>query len=175
MHASKKFLKYYTEYYDKIYRYIFFRSYENEDLAKDLTSETFLKAFEKFDSYDPEKGFSPWIYAIARNCVIDYFRKHKGKETDLEEAESVEDRGRTPDQTEYNFKQDALLKEVNKLPENARELILLKYFNDYSNKEIEAITGLNSATLRTRLHRAIKLLRTKVPATLLVLLLFVSY
>ncbi len=173
---SVQFLSYYNQFYDKIYRYLYFRSYEDPELAQDLTSETFLKAFEKMDTFDPERNFSSWIYAIARNCLIDHFRKKGTKaETTIEDyVDTIDSGDDVSEQVHKDLQKDQLLKEANTLPEKYREVILLKYFNDYSNEEITEILDINANTLRVTLHRAIKMLRDKVPPLILCLLTFLQ-
>lgn len=170
MHSDKTFLKYYLQYYEKIYRYLYFRAYEQKELTEDLTSETFLKAFEKFDTYDPERNFGSWIYTIARNCLIDHMRKHPLiKEVPLPEEDDhpLDAPTQSWTHTDENLTRSIILKSVEKLPENLREVVLLKYFNDYNNQEIEVLLGLNPSTLRVQLHRAKDLLRSTLPPDLL--------
>ncbi len=172
--SNAQFLKYYWEYHEKIYRYLFFRAYEDRALAEDLTSETFLKAFEKLDTFDSDQKFSAWLYAIARNTLIDYFRKNK-RNTEMSLDDHEQDfvaSENLVDQLNQKLTRQQLLKAVQKLPENLREVVLLKYFNDYKNSEIEELLALNPNTLRTHLHRAIKQLQTFVPLTLLSVILF---
>ena len=175
--SHAQFLKYYWEYHEKIYRYLFFRSYEDRELAEDLTSETFLKAFEKLDTFNPEKKFSSWLYAIARTALSDHFGKN-AKNT----AVSIESYENTlaadidlEKQLDNKLTRKQLLKYVHQLPENLQEAVLLKYFNDYKNAEIESMLDLNPNTLRTHLHRAIKQLQALIPLTILSYFLFIPF
>jgi RNA polymerase sigma-70 factor (ECF subfamily) len=174
--SSPEFLSYYVQYYDKIYRYLYFRSYEDPELAQDLTSETFLKAFEKLDTFNPEFNFSTWLYAIARNTLVDHFRKKSTKlDTSIEDyIEIIPSTDDIPNQLDKDLKKDTLLKQAHTLPEKYREIILLKYFNDYSNEEISEMLDLNTNTIRVTLHRAIKMLREKMPPLLLISLIIFS-
>ena len=72
-----KYIKFYNENKDKIFSYFYYNLNQNTELSEDLTSETFLKGFEKFDTYNEEYQFSTWIFTIARNLLIDFFRKKK--------------------------------------------------------------------------------------------------
>ncbi len=83
-----KFKHYYKEYFDKIYRYIYFRVGRDKDLAEDLTSEVMLKAYENFDSFDPLKSFSTWIYSIAHNYLVDFYKKKRIEQVDLEDSKN---------------------------------------------------------------------------------------
>ncbi len=174
MNADTMFLKYYFQYYEKIYHYLYFRLHEDKSLAEDLTSETFLKAFEKFNTYDQDRSFGSWIYAIARNCLIDYVRKHPlDQEVSLpdEKEQPINSDNKTWTRTDQLLTRTTLLQGVFTLPENLQELIMLKYFNDYTNKEIEDLLNINPNTLRVQLHRATKMLQSCIPPNLLGLLL----
>lgn len=165
-----QFLTYYWEYHEKIYRYIYFRSYEDRELSEDLTSETFLKAFEKLDTFNPEHSFSAWVYTIARNTLIDHFRKHaKHTTVSIEPFEnSFASDIDLETQLDNKLTREQLLQYIDQLPEDLREPVLLKYFNDYKNSEIQEILDINPNTLRVHLHRAIKKLQSSIPSTILI-------
>lgn len=171
-----KFLTYYQEYHQKIYRYLYFRTYEDRELAEDLTSDTFLKAFEKLESYNPEYSFSAWIYTIARNSLIDHVRKNSSIQNyDIEDYENYlgteEDFSSKLDREKD---QGQILLHIKKLPPTHQEIVLLKYFNDYTNEEIQNTLDLNPNTLRVNLHRALKKLKELIPAAMLSYFLLIS-
>ena len=69
--------KVYTEYKEKVMRYML-KKVQNPHDAEDLTSEVFLKVFKSIESFDENKAsISTWIYTVARNTVIDYYRTRK--------------------------------------------------------------------------------------------------
>lgn len=172
------FLKYYLQYYEKIYRYLYFRAYENKSLAEDLTSETFLKALEKFETFDREKGFSSWIYAIARNCLIDYVRKQKNRGGEVSLEDQLEflcrEEGEMLEAIDAQFARKKILESLKNLSEKQRELILLKYFDQLENKEIVQMLGIDATTLRVQQHRALKKLKTLLPPTFFIFLFIIS-
>lgn len=174
--SSLKFLSYYNEYYDKIYRYLYYRSNNDHQVAEDLASETFLKAFEKKDSYDTAKPFSAWIYTIAHNCLIDSYRhndkyKHNSIEENEIDLESQEDVAAGVNQ---KLTHNQILHSIKKLPEKFQEILILKYFNHYTNKEIEAMLDLNPNTLRTNIHRATAMLREFIPPLTIVFISLIT-
>ncbi len=78
MARNRFFIKKYKKYKDKIYNYFWYRVNFNEEIAEDLCSEAFLRAFDKFDVFDKEREFQPWIYAIAKNWGhTEYYRHEK--------------------------------------------------------------------------------------------------
>ncbi len=67
----------YEEFFPKIYNYIYYQI-NNNAVCDDLVSSVFMKVVENIDKFDEQKAsFSTWIYTIARNTVIDYYRKAK--------------------------------------------------------------------------------------------------
>jgi RNA polymerase sigma-70 factor (ECF subfamily) len=78
----------YDLYVKKIYSYFFFRT-SSKEISEDLTSICFTKAFEKIHQVDPKKGaFRSWLYQIAKNTLVDYFRSHKAT-AELSETENL--------------------------------------------------------------------------------------
>src|SRR6056297_1297796 len=73
----KHFLGFYKQYSNKIYNYFFYRVNFNDEVAEDLTSEVFLKAYKHFDSFDQSQSFQAWIFSIAHNHLANYYRDSK--------------------------------------------------------------------------------------------------
>jgi RNA polymerase sigma-70 factor (ECF subfamily) len=69
------FSELYETYFDKIYKFVFLKTYDKE-LAQDITSETFLKALDKINTFknNKESSFNAWIYRIAYNLIIDDYK-----------------------------------------------------------------------------------------------------
>jgi len=158
-----KFRKLYKEFLNPIYNFVFYRTGKNHALAEDLVSEIFLKAYEKFESFNPKTAsFRSWIYSIARNHIIDYYRVSK-PEVSLDEISDVI--GETQN---YNKKiaHKKLITNVksklNDLPEAYKDIIILKYFRDLDNKEIGAILDKEPGAVRVTIHRAISALKKKL-------------
>ena len=152
----------YDLYIDQIYRYIAFRV-SDED-KEDLTELAFLKAWESIREY--RKGASPfssWLFKIAHNIIVDYYRVTQARRqatTELTEtvAETRRDYAasdRVHRRIEREFVQDALAK----LPEDYKNILILKYINDLSYEEIEPILERGYAALRILQYRALKALK----------------
>lgn len=148
----------YEDFFPKIYNYIYYQI-NNNDVCDDLVSSVFMKVVKDIDKFDEQKSsFSTWIYIIARNTVIDYYRKAK-RESDIEEyADSVrysfsfEDTYRVYTE-EYRGSTEALIAILN---EKERPVIYLRYFEGLSFTEIGSRLGKNSSTVRTLHERALK-------------------
>ena len=156
MSKSKLFLKYYKEYKDKVYNYFLYRLSFNKSLAEDLSSEVFLRAFDKFESFEEDRSFQAWVYAIARNCLYNYYRTCN-REVELDQALNlyVEDYGEIAN----NLESERILKKIKKLDIYNREVLLLRYVDELSNGEIAEVLNKNEGAIRTQISRALKILK----------------
>jgi len=158
---AEEFGRLYEIYLPKIYQYARYRV-ANREAAEDLTSDIFNKALDAFKSFNPEKAaFSTWIFSIARNTIIDYYRKH-AKESKVMRSPEPEN-AFSPDSPEEKLSRSEeiarLLQYIQKLNENERELISLKFSGGITNREIARVTGLSESNVGTILCRAIRKLR----------------
>ena len=150
----------YRESFQKVYNYAYYRLLDPA-LAEDLTSIAFIKAVENFDRYDPSKAkFSTWVTRIAHNAIVDYYRTRKPTSTldDLgaNEPSCVDD---YPELDEHAKEVVRLLEYIS---EEDREIVYLKYNEEKSNVEIAQILDMNPSTVATRLHRALATMRKHV-------------
>lgn len=159
-----KFLKRYNEFYTKILNYIYYRSGQDLVLAEDLTQEVFLKALEKYDTYDESRAFQAWLYTIARNHLTDFYRKRKERISyDLLEnvLTTNEDLPQKLDRNETVRKVVELLP---RLTPDEQELITLKYIQELETEEIADIIGKKPNAIYVGIHRAVKKLRQLINA-----------
>ncbi|PJA46106.1 hypothetical protein CO173_03640 [Candidatus Uhrbacteria bacterium CG_4_9_14_3_um_filter_41_35] len=152
------FRQFYELHFQNVYRFVFFRVYQNRDVAEDLTSEIFMRALKAFETYDPAKSEKAWIMTIARNHLINYYRDKK-ETSDLDEiafqVQGID--GNELEDTNDTIReiQSGLLE----LEENDRELIELKYIQGYRYKEIANIVGKTPGAVRVETFRAMKKLK----------------
>jgi RNA polymerase sigma-70 factor (ECF subfamily) len=153
------FARLYNLFLEKIYRFIFYLT-NNEDAAYDITQDTFLRAWRSLPKYDKKRGaFSTFLYAIARNLVIDNQRKRISISLDLVGAVKYEeDFEEDIDAKERSVKVRKILKT---LPPFDRELVILRYFEDMSFKKIAKIVGKEEGAVRVRVFRILKNLKEK--------------
>lgn len=124
----------FTTYHERIVHYIE-RKVSNHFVAEDLASDVMLKVYSKLDEYDENKAsISTWIYTIANNRVIDYYRTNHV-------AEDIADSDYSSD---FSVEEDIISKEslgelaeaLKKLPERERDIIILHYYDNLNLKEI---------------------------------------
>ncbi|MBN2075597.1 MAG: sigma-70 family RNA polymerase sigma factor [Dehalococcoidales bacterium] len=159
--SAEEFGRLYEIYLTKIYQYTRYRVGDKET-AEDLTSDIFRKALDGFKRFDSGKAsFSTWIFSIARNTIIDYYRKH-AKESKVA-RDSEPENSLSPDSPEEKLsrsEETARLHEcIAKLNDNEQELISLKFSSGMTNREIARITDFSESNVGTVLCRAIRKLR----------------
>ncbi|MGE3279116.1 MAG: RNA polymerase sigma factor [Candidatus Altimarinota bacterium] len=157
-----EFEAYYDQYKHKIYSYLYYRSGRNKELAEDLTSEVFMKALEKFESYKPDSSFQSWVYAIAHNHLVDHFRKDKGAKVDLDEVENIlESDGDARSSLMKRVASEEVQELLSYLSDEEREIVLLRYQQELPMQDIADIVGMPDSTVRVVIHRALAKLRKR--------------
>lgn len=150
----------YSIYLDRIYRYVVYQV-DDKMIAEDLTEETFIKAWEAIGKYKWKgQPFSAWLYRIAHNQVIDYFRTTRRDLTLKEElpAEAAE-----PEQeAEEKLGQQEMIKAISYLPAQQKQVIILKFIEGLDNPEIAQIMGKSQGAVRVMQMRALAALRQKL-------------
>lgn len=148
----------YQKYFQKIFRYCKFNT-KNEELAKDICQESFVKAYKKLQDFktDGQWSIQAFLFTIARNLIIDHSRKKK--ESSIEEYENLESSENLYDNFEKKetiFKVRSVLA---KLDDIERQIILLRYFEEMSAHEVAKIIGINDGALRVRTYRVMQKLK----------------
>jgi len=134
--------------------------------AEDLTQEVLLKLFRTAGRFDPRRSVRPWMYRIARNAVIDHVRTRK-LAASLDEVIEISGEpasgAPTPAESFMGARDLANVAEaLGKLPAKYREVLLLRYMEHFSYKDISAALGKSVAAVESRLHRGKQLLRKLV-------------
>ena len=159
---AESFGSLYEQYLPKIFQYVSYRV-GDRITAEDLTSDIFNKALTNFTKYDSRKAaFSTWIYSIARNTVIDYYRKRSNEQKlRNKEAESGAIAFSASPEEELSRSEEArkLHDCLSLLKPTEQELISLKFSGEMTNREISRITGLSESNVGTILCRAMRKLR----------------
>ncbi len=118
-------------------------------LAADATQQTFIKAWRAATTYDPERDFGPWIYAIARRTAIDIYRK-QSRSTPSDDL----DVAILPPGLETVWEVFEVRGAVDKLPDEERLVVKLSHFDGYTHVEIAEQLGIPVGTVKSRSHRA---------------------
>jgi len=173
MDANEPFIKIYDDFSDKIFRFIYYKTCHRET-AEDIMSQTFLKAMEKWTLYNANKGtVSAWLYGIARNLIIDHYRKQQKwgyfkNICDIWDLPSDEDILRQLTEEEQK---EELYKALNQLPSKQREIIMLRLWEDMPYREISEIMSRSESACKMLFSRSIGKLKLSMDSSLLFQLL----
>jgi len=157
------FARIYDYFIDQIYRYVYYRV-QSEDV-EDIVETVFLKVWENLKQYKPQqKSFSAWVFRIAHNLIIDHYRASKDKSYEELSSDLPDlDREHHPiKMTQNRFDNEVLKKAMLKLKKQYHDIILYKFINDFSNKEIAEILGKSEGSLRILQFRALKALKKEL-------------
>lgn len=158
----ERFTELYEATFTRVYNYICYRINNHND-AEDLVSTVYARAIEKFDSLDPKRGTAEaWLFGIARNALIDYYRtKGKRIEVDVEAfAETLPSEGRLPDEIAVKREDNReLIQALDTLNERERHIIALKYAAEMNNREISKFTSLSESNVGVILFRGLRKLK----------------
>lgn len=159
------FVRAYDLYVDKIYRYVYFKVGKKEE-AQDLTSEVFLKAWNYIqdNQISNYKTLKALFYKIARNLVIDYYRKKSNKESISLENEIVainiaDENQNIFEKINISSEVEEVLKRMSELKDEYREALALRYIDELSITEISEILEKTKGNTRVLVFRALKTLK----------------
>ncbi|HOY46883.1 MAG TPA: RNA polymerase sigma factor [Candidatus Dojkabacteria bacterium] len=141
----------------QIYSYVFLRTGYSKEIAEDLTQEVFLRVWEKRKGFNSKRGnIKTWVYRIARNLVIDEYRKKK----DILNLNNYEGEGRgIEEETMINEMQSYVLKKLTKLTDSEQELISLYYIEELEVKEVAEIVNKSYDATKMAINRALHKLK----------------
>jgi len=150
----------YTDYYGKVMGYISVRIRNWAD-AENLCSDVFMKIQEKLESYDAAKAsVSTWVFTVTRNTLIDHYRRKKPTE---ELDENLSDDSEVDESLLSRETLSDLASALMKLPEQMRDIIVLRYYDGKPLTEIAQLMGLSYGAVKLRHQNALMLLREKMP------------
>lgn len=162
----------YDAHVDRVYR-LSYRIAGDDELARDFTQETFIRAFDRLGTFRGDARFSTWLHAIAMNVAISEYRKRKAMKRDrrtlsldapiqgtdnlfVDPAGREVDPGERAHQHEFAGRVRAAVQE---LPEEFRDAVILRDMQGLSYEEVAEVLGVPAGTVRSRIHRGRLLLQ----------------
>jgi RNA polymerase sigma-70 factor (ECF subfamily) len=144
--------------------YGFFR---DRDDALEIVQETFMRVYEKIGSYQPEHSLQSWIYRLAHNLCVDYYRKYTKKRKLEDGFDNVPARqlaSADNSQATYESRQvaEAIDRAVGNLSQRQKEVFSLKYRQGMKLQQVAAIMAISLGTVKALHHRALKRIRREV-------------
>jgi RNA polymerase sigma factor (sigma-70 family) len=136
-----------------------YRQTLNKELAMDLTLEAFISMLHSIHSYDERKdSFRTWLYRIATNQIVDYYRSKYYKYSQVV-TEMDDELGQEQDFTmklEYKEDIERILAFLNTFETSAQQIFRLKLFGEYTFTEIAAVIGVTESTVKTKFYSTLR-------------------
>ena len=153
----------YRRHNDALYRYLL-RLSRSPEAAEDIFQEAWSKIIRARQTYRPTAQFKTFLYRVARNCFIDYIRRNRRHEQTVDLApEHQPDPGELPDAlTERSLARRRLAAALLELPDEQRDVFLLREEGGFSLEQIASITDSNRETVKSRLRYAVNKLRAAI-------------
>jgi RNA polymerase sigma-70 factor (ECF subfamily) len=133
--------------------------------AEEAAQETFLRAYRRLHTYNPEQKLSSWILAVAAHYCIDRLRRRRLTSTPIDEAQSPHLDGalQAPEESLLRREREREIQDLlARLPESYRTVIVLRYWQDLSYEEMAEMLGTTESAIKSKLHRARELLATNM-------------
>lgn len=161
--SKDRFAARYRVYLPRVLNYVRLRV-GDEMLAQDLTATVFERAFANFNALRSEDAFGGWLFRIAHNVVVAYYRDRR-ETVALDAANALRDAGPLPEQAATRAAElQQVLAGLAVLTEREREIVCLKFVAELKNREIAPIMGLTESNVAVILYRALGKLRRELGA-----------
>ncbi|MBP9695086.1 MAG: sigma-70 family RNA polymerase sigma factor [Candidatus Magasanikbacteria bacterium] len=163
----------YDAYIEPIYRFVFFRV-QNHHVAEDVTSDIFLKALDRIHTYKSNRGsFRTWLYQLARNTIIDYYRTTK-QTVSIEEAYDVPSNSHVSvERVDSTLLAEKVGKYLSGFKDVERDILILRIWQEMPYSEIAGIVGKKEDACKKIYIRAIEKIQKIFPPHLATLI-FIS-
>lgn len=130
----------------------------NSSDAEEIAQETFVQVFQKLDRLREPGAFTSWVWRIARDTALKHIRKHK-RIRPVAETPEVESEDRPHSPLIAAEEKEQLLAALGEIPEDMREALLMRYWEELEYEEMATRTGVSAAALYQRVCRGLKRLR----------------
>lgn len=148
-----------SKYYKEVYIYVY-KQTSSKELSMDLAQEIFISILKSINNFDESKAsFRTWVYKIATNKVVDYYRSKNYKYTTLiESIENIQLENNEDFTVKFDYKEDIgkIQEIVNKLNTEYQEIFRLKIFLDATFAEIASILKIPESTVKTKYYSIIR-------------------
>lgn len=142
----------------------------NTEVALDKTQETFLRIFTARERFDQDRKFKPWMLCIARNLCLNEIKRKKTVQMETLESYASASRDDSGELRQFavdspveslmaDERRRALMEAMDSLNDDTREIIMMRYFEQMSARDIAEVVDSTEGAVRTRLHRALNQLR----------------
>ena len=151
----------YEKYFSRVYAFLY-RMCRNEDLAEELTQETFFQAFKSFGKYRGESELFTWLASIAKYTFFGYLRKNKNADENVDIellADTLLDQENDPEEVVQRRETiDAIRHAISVMPEKYRDVVVLRLYAQLPFSEVAEVLHISENSAKVIFHRAKKLL-----------------
>jgi RNA polymerase sigma-70 factor (ECF subfamily) len=160
----------YDAHIERIYRFVYYKTH-HRPTAEDITADVFMKALAKISSFDAERGtFTGWLYQIARNSVIDHYRRERPTD-DIEDVWGLAADSDTARDAEAAIMAERLHEHLSALTSEQRDIVIMRVWEGLSYREIADALGKSEASCKMAFSRATKTLRASMGLAAFILFL----
>lgn len=155
---AEAFGRLYDQYSPAIYRFVLLKV-GNKAATEDLTHQAFLKAWQNIENYQSLGfPFSSWLYRIAHNLVIDYYRTERPY-LNLETIQEVSVKSNLEEKIDQEFELNLIKTAIKELSAEQQTIIIMKFVEDLTNKEIAAVLGKSEGAIKIAQYRSLENLK----------------
>jgi len=153
--GREAFLEAYDKHADAIFKHCYFRLF-NRERAKEIMQDTFLRAWEQMAKGVEIKNIKAFLYRIATNLIIDDTRKKKTSSLDLMQGQGFNPAVSDTDAIFNRLDGERVKKMIERMDEKYATVILMRYVDDLTVKEISEILSVTQNVVSVRIHRGLK-------------------
>lgn len=155
---EQQFLKAYDDYSDAIFRYCYYRVFDREK-AKDCLQETYVRVFKYMQEDKEVDNIKAFLYKIANNIIIDESRKKKSSSLDKIMEKGFSPKTDPREKTQDYFAGKEIIEIVKSLDEKYRDVIIMKYIDDLSTKEIAMSLNETENNVYVKISRGLEMVK----------------
>lgn len=152
----------YDKYVKAVYRYCYYRLGKNKEVAEDITSETFVKAIEKFHMFTyRNKPFVVWLYTIAHNLIVDHYRSKKERNVSFDNLviPPAEEADEIIDELSREDLKERISAKTSMLPDDLNHLFTLRHTEGLTFPEIAKLLGKSEGAVKMKYYRGLDFLK----------------
>ncbi|MDD3285779.1 MAG: RNA polymerase sigma factor [Patescibacteria group bacterium] len=157
----------YDTFVKKIYDFVYYKTL-NKEVAEDIVSLVFTKAWQKINQFK-SGSFSAWLYTIARNAIVDYYRRDR-KNVDIDDCWDLSDESDFLAKVDTNLHLEHLRAALADLNSRERDILIMRFWQDLSFAEIAERLDKKEGAVKMACGRALQALKIKMPLAVFILL-----
>jgi len=161
----KNFTFLYEKYVKAVFRYAYNRSGRNREIAEDITSETFVKAIEKFQTFNfRDKPFVTWLYTIAHNLIVDHYRSKRSQNISFDSlnVQPSEQSDEIIDTLSKDELKRIVQDKAKELPDDVRNIFTLRYTESLTFGQVAKLLGKSEGSVKMKYYRGLDLLKSLI-------------